>query len=110
MKLVKFLMKLINETVTIELKNGTVIIGTISSVDMSMNTHLKNIKMTIKNFDPIDMDFLTIRGSNIRYFILPETTPLEAYLVDDMVKVKKGNVNARSNKSVDKKKVSNKIK
>ena len=29
MKLVRFLMKMLNETVTIELKNGTIIVGTI---------------------------------------------------------------------------------
>jgi len=45
MKLVKFLMKLGGETVTIELKNGQTIIGTITSVDMSMNTHLKTVKI-----------------------------------------------------------------
>ena len=40
MKLIKFLMKMVNETVTIELKNGSVIVGTITAVDMAMNTHL----------------------------------------------------------------------
>jgi len=48
MKLVKFLMKMNNETVTIELKNGTVIVGTIVAVDISMNTHLKAVKLTMK--------------------------------------------------------------
>jgi small nuclear ribonucleoprotein D1 len=98
MKLVRFLMKLNNETVTIELKNGTVVMGTVTGVDISMNTHLKNVKMTIKDFDPIDMDHITIRGNNIRYFHLPETTPLEALLVDDSVKVKKAITNTRSQK------------
>ena len=45
MKLVKFLMKLGGETVTIELKNGSVVNGTITSVDMAMNTHLKSVKL-----------------------------------------------------------------
>ena len=88
MKLVKFLMKLNNETVVIELKNGTVVNGTVTGVDVSMNTHLKAVKLTVKGRDPVSMDHLTIRGSNIRYFLLPESLPLETLLVDDAPKVK----------------------
>ena len=88
MKLVRFLMKLTNETVTIELKNGTVIVGTILGVDVSMNTHLKTVRMTVKNNDPILFDHLTIRGNNIRYFFLPESIPIDTLLVDDTPKVR----------------------
>lgn len=98
MKLVRFLMKLTNETVTIELKNGTVIIGTITGVDVSMNTHLKGVRMTMKGSDPVEMDHLTVRGNNIRYFFLPESVPLENLLIDDSVSTKKVVTNTRSNK------------
>ncbi|KAJ1470577.1 hypothetical protein T484DRAFT_1847343 [Baffinella frigidus] len=96
MKLVRFLMKLSNETVTIELKNGSVVHGTIGGelealpsqaadfsessgarelqglvreqrgVDMAMNTHLKAVKLTLKNKSPVPLEQLSIRGSNIR--------------------------------------------
>ena len=72
MKLVKFLMKLVNQKVTIELKNGTVVTGNITGVDISMNTHLKTVKMTLKGHDPVTLDHLTIRGNTIRYFFLPD--------------------------------------
>ena len=86
MKLIRFLMKLVNETVVIELKNGTVVQGSIYQVDMNMNTHLKAVKLTLKGRAPINVDFLTVRGKNIRCYILPESLPLETYLVDDVVK------------------------
>merc|ERR1711973_654329 len=70
-------------TVTIEMKNGTQVHGTITGVDVAMNTHLKTVKMTIKNRDPVTLDSLSIRGSNIRYYILPETLPLENLLIDE---------------------------
>ena len=47
MKLVKFLQKLNREQVTIELKNGTVVQGTIVGVDATMNCHLKKAKVTV---------------------------------------------------------------
>ena len=102
-------MKLNNETVTIELKNGSIVHGTITGalrvaiqtrrcnlthppvlagVDMQMNTHLKTVKMTTRNRDPVSLDSLSIRGNNIRYFVLPDSLPLDTLLVDDAPKPK----------------------
>ncbi|KIK61539.1 hypothetical protein GYMLUDRAFT_42535 [Collybiopsis luxurians FD-317 M1] len=88
MKLVRFLMKLNNETVTVELKNGSVVHGTITGVDMQMNTHLKTVKLTTRTRDPVSLDTLSIRGNNIRYFVLPDALPLDTLLVDDAPKPK----------------------
>ncbi|KAI5802088.1 small nuclear ribonucleoprotein Sm D1, partial [Pyronema domesticum] len=84
----RFLMKCQNETVTIELKNGTTVHGTIQSVDVKMNTALRTVKMTIRNRDPISLDTINIRGSTIRYFILPDSLPLDTLLIDDAPKPK----------------------
>lgn len=36
-----------------------------------MNTHLKAVKMTVKNRQTLSLETLAVRGNNIRYFILP---------------------------------------
>jgi small nuclear ribonucleoprotein D1 len=95
MKLVRFLMKLTNESITIELKTGSVVNGTITGVDMSMNTHLKKVRLTIRNRDPLQLDSLSIRGSTIRYYILPDSIPLDTLLIDDAPKPKKKKENDR---------------
>ena len=104
-------MKLQNESVTIELKNSTIVHGTVTGeqgaclgdgrvgqtdrhfvvlpgVDVQMNTHLKTVKMTVKDREPISLDTLSIRGNNIRYWILPDSLPLDILLVDDAPKPK----------------------
>jgi len=62
MKLVRFLMKLSHETVTIELKNGTQVTGAIQGVDVAMNMHLRSVKMTIRGREQMQLDTLSIRG------------------------------------------------
>ncbi|MBA0858959.1 hypothetical protein Goshw_002084, partial [Gossypium schwendimanii] len=81
-------MKLNNETVSIELKNGTVVHGTITGVDISMNTHLKTVKLTLKGKNPVSLDHLSVRGNNIRYYILPDSLNLETLLVEETPRVK----------------------
>lgn len=58
----------------------------LTGVDVSMNTHLKTVKMTLKNKDPVQLDTLSIRGNNIRYYILPDSLPLDTLLIDDAPK------------------------
>jgi small nuclear ribonucleoprotein D1 len=69
-------------------RTGTTVHGTILSVDVKMNTALRTVKMTIRNRDPISLDTINIRGSTIRYFILPDSLPLDTLLIDDAPKPK----------------------
>ncbi|KAK4230963.1 hypothetical protein QBC38DRAFT_275934 [Podospora fimiseda] len=88
MKLVRFLVKLTNESVTIELKNGTVVSGTVASVSPQMNTSLRNVRLTPRNQPSISLEQMSIRGSTIRYWILPDSLPLDTLLIDDAPKPK----------------------
>ncbi|KAF2100097.1 Sm-like ribonucleoprotein [Rhizodiscina lignyota] len=88
MKLVRFLMKCAHETVSIELKNGSVVHGTIVSVTPQMNTILQKVKVTYKAGKTSQMDTLSIRGSQIRYIVLPENMQLDSLLIDDAPKPK----------------------
>ena len=53
-----------------------------------MNTHLKAVKLQLKGKNPVSLDHLSVRGNNVRYFILPESLNLDTLLVDDTPKIK----------------------
>ena len=55
-----------------------------------MNTHLKNVKLTVRGKNPVVLENYSIRGNNIRYFILPDSLPIDTLLVDDGPRVPKG--------------------
>ena len=48
-----------------------------AGVDMAMNTHLKAVKLTLKGKSPVPLEQLSIRGSNVRYLLLPDNLNLD---------------------------------
>ena len=80
MKLVNFLQKLKHETLTIEMKDGSQVMGTITKIDEAMNTHMSNVKISKKGNPQVTLDILYIRGGSIRYYILPDFLPLDQLL------------------------------
>lgn len=63
-----------------------------------MNTHLRAVKLTVKGRETIALDHITIRGNNIRYFLLPESLQLETLLVDDTPKIKQKSIGSAAKK------------
>ena len=59
-----------------------------AGVDICMNTHMKSVKLTLKGKNPVSLDHLSVRGNNVRYFILPDSLNLDTLLVDDTPKLK----------------------
>jgi small nuclear ribonucleoprotein D1 len=86
MKLTRFLQKLANETVTIELKNNTTVTGTVVGVDVAMNTHLRAVKLSVRGAKPKHLDNMSVRGNTIRFFILADSLNLDQLLIDDTPK------------------------
>ena len=80
MKLVNFLQKLKHETLTIEMKNGSQVLGTITKIDEAMNPPIRNVKISKKGKPQVTLDMLYIRGGSIRYYILPDYLPLDTLL------------------------------
>ncbi|CAK9151055.1 unnamed protein product [Ilex paraguariensis] len=46
------------------------------------------VKLTLKGKNPVTLDHLSVRGTNIRYYILPDSLNLETLLVEEAPRVK----------------------
>ena len=53
-----------------------------------MNVALRAVKYTVRGRDTLTLDTMTVRGSTVRYIILPDSLPLDTLLIDDAPKPK----------------------
>ncbi len=63
--------RIVNETITVELKNGIILHGTLLHSDKLMNLYLKKVKKTNNSAFNLNLESISIRGNTIRYVILP---------------------------------------
>lgn len=59
-------------TVTVEIKTGQIYRGTLETVEDNMNIQLKQVVMTGRDGQVTPMENVMLRGSSIRYFIIPD--------------------------------------
>ncbi|TPP54051.1 Major Facilitator Superfamily protein [Leishmania donovani] len=71
--LITFLQQLRGTLVEIELKNASIVSGEIAYVDANMNTYMTHAKITSKGKNPVEVEEYMVRGSTIRYIIMPES-------------------------------------
>ena len=82
MHIVVLIKKLTNESITVELKNGTLIYGILQKYDKYMNLYLKNVKKSLSQKKSIYFESISIRGSMIRYIIFPNWINLDLLLIE----------------------------
>jgi len=79
-KLIHFLRKLVGYSLTIELKDDTIMRGKCTAVDSSMNTHVRNVTIMRPHGQESFVESITIRGDSIRYIEIPNDINMAALL------------------------------
>lgn len=69
---IKLLHEASPHVVTVELYVGDVYRGTLSAVEDNMNVQLKRVTLTRRDGKVSNLEHVFIRGSKIRFFILPD--------------------------------------
>lgn len=95
--LIHVLEALVGDTVTIELKNSSVVTGTLASIDQTMTAHLTGAKVVPSRGEPELHDELTVRGMNVRLFLLSDSTDVDVLLKKAEANEKKSHERAKKN-------------
>ncbi|GBC53787.2 sm-like ribonucleo protein [Rhizophagus irregularis DAOM 181602=DAOM 197198] len=69
---IKLLHEAQGHVVTLELNNGTVYRGKLSEAEDNMNVQLREITVTARDGRVSQLDQVYIRGSHVRFFIVPD--------------------------------------
>lgn len=69
---IKLLHEAAPHIVTVEMRVGDVYRGTLMSVEDNMNVQLKRVTMTRRDGKVTHLEHVFIRGSKVRFFILPD--------------------------------------
>lgn len=69
---IKLLHEAQGHVVTVELKTGVVYRGVLADTEDNMNVQLRDIKATQRDGQVTELEQIYVRGSHIRYFIVPD--------------------------------------
>mmetsp|Transcript_32757 Transcript_32757/g.53131 ORF Transcript_32757/g.53131 Transcript_32757/m.53131 type:complete len:141 (+) Transcript_32757:1701-2123(+) len=69
---IKLLHEAEGHTITIELKTGEIYRGTLVEAEDNMNSQLLNVTMTARDGRVSKLEQVFIRGSQVRFFIVPD--------------------------------------
>ncbi|KAL7069448.1 LSM domain-containing protein [Cryptosporidium serpentis] len=69
---VKILYEGLGHIISIEMKSGDLYRGTLAHVEDNMNCMLDTVNVTMKDGRPLALEQCYLRGSQIRFFILPD--------------------------------------
>ena len=69
---IKLLHEAEGHTVSVELRTGEIYRGHLEESEDTMNIFLRDVKMTAKDGRQSHFEQLYIRGSQVKYFVLPE--------------------------------------
>ena len=85
MKLFNILKRILDEPITIELKNGIIVHGILKNIDKKINIFLINAKRMDNEKKSTYIKNIAIRGNTVRYIIFPDWLNIDSLLYGESV-------------------------